>query len=127
LRKNSGFGLESENTAVGMRHADHATPFYPQNVALASLKTGGHSVGIVLSRTQAKEFVIFLTCYKCYCEILLFSPTDGGQQDANKNNNNIDHNFTGITPAHSYKPIRHQQPILLHHQDNHIRHHHMHH
>jgi hypothetical protein len=29
---------------------------YPQNLALISLTSGGRSVGIVHSRTQAKEF-----------------------------------------------------------------------
>lgn len=50
---------------------------------------------------------------------------DGGLQDANSNN--IDQNTTWITPAHNYKPTHHQQPILLRHQHNHIRHHHVHH
>jgi hypothetical protein len=47
-RKNSGSGLKSENTAVGIRHADHA--------ALTSPISGGRSVGIIRSRTQATEF-----------------------------------------------------------------------
>jgi hypothetical protein len=37
-----------ENTAVGIRHANH--------VALTSPTSGGRSVGIVRSRTQATEF-----------------------------------------------------------------------
>jgi hypothetical protein len=31
-RKISGSGLESENTAVGIRRVDHATPLFPQEV-----------------------------------------------------------------------------------------------
>jgi hypothetical protein len=30
---------------------------YPKKLALTSLKSGGRSVGVVLSRTQATEFV----------------------------------------------------------------------
>jgi hypothetical protein len=37
--------------AVGIRHADHATSFYPQKVSLTSPTSGYRSVGIVLSRT----------------------------------------------------------------------------
>jgi hypothetical protein len=45
--------------AAGIRHADHATPSSPQKLALTSLISGGPSVGIVLSRTEAIEFVFF--------------------------------------------------------------------
>jgi hypothetical protein len=34
---------KTENTAVGIRHADHIAP---QNLALTSLTSGGRSVGI---------------------------------------------------------------------------------
>jgi hypothetical protein len=48
-RNSSGSGLESrENTAIGIRCSDHA--------ALTSPTSGGRSVGIVRSRTQATEF-----------------------------------------------------------------------
>jgi hypothetical protein len=33
-RKSSGSGLENRLTAVGVRHADHATLLYPQKLAL---------------------------------------------------------------------------------------------
>jgi hypothetical protein len=59
-RKSSGSGLEYENTAVGIRRADHATPLYPQKLALTSQTSGGRSVRIVRSRTRGKEFVLFL-------------------------------------------------------------------
>ena len=38
-------------TAVGTRCADHATPLYPQKLALTSPTGGGRSVGIVRSRS----------------------------------------------------------------------------
>jgi hypothetical protein len=55
-RKSSGFGLKPENTAVGIRHADHVAPLYPQKLSLTLPTSGGRSVGIVLSRTQVTEF-----------------------------------------------------------------------
>jgi hypothetical protein len=39
------------NTAVEIRHADHVTPFLSR------------SIGIVCSRTQATEFVFFVSVY----------------------------------------------------------------
>jgi hypothetical protein len=50
---------KSEITAVGLRGADHATPFYPLKLALASPTIGGRSVGIARSQTQAAEFLIW--------------------------------------------------------------------
>ena len=51
-------------TAVGIRCADHVTPLYPQKLALTSPTGGGHSVGIVPSRTKAteREFPKHLKC-----------------------------------------------------------------
>jgi hypothetical protein len=50
------FGLvSSENTAVGICHADHMAPLYPQKLALTSPTSGGRSVGIVHLRTKATE------------------------------------------------------------------------
>jgi hypothetical protein len=50
-------GLENRYlTAVGIRCADHVTSLYPQKLALTSPTGGGHSVGIVCSRTKATEF-----------------------------------------------------------------------
>ena len=43
-------------TAVGTRCADHATPLYPQKLALTSPTGGGRSVGTVRVRTKATEF-----------------------------------------------------------------------
>ena len=44
---------------MGNRCADHATPIYPQKLALTSPTGGGRSVGIVRLRTKATEFFIY--------------------------------------------------------------------
>jgi hypothetical protein len=49
---------KAENTAVGIGHADHVVPSIRKTLALTSPTSGGHSVGIVRSRTQATEFVL---------------------------------------------------------------------
>jgi hypothetical protein len=59
-RKSSGSGLETEITAVEVRCAKHATPFYPQKLALTSPTSGGRSVGIVSSRTKSAELLLLL-------------------------------------------------------------------
>jgi hypothetical protein len=48
----------------GIRRADYATPFYQKKLALTSQTSGGRSVGIVRSRTQATEFVLLLEVRK---------------------------------------------------------------
>jgi hypothetical protein len=53
----NGILWEAENTAVGIRHADHMAPLYPQKFALTSPTSCGLSVGIGRSRTQATECV----------------------------------------------------------------------
>ena len=45
---------------MGIRCADHVTPLYPQKLTLTSPTGGGHSVGIVRSRTKATE--LFTIC-----------------------------------------------------------------
>jgi hypothetical protein len=55
-RKSSGSCLETENTAVGICHADHVAPSIPQKLAITSPTSGGRSVGIDLSRNQTMEF-----------------------------------------------------------------------
>jgi hypothetical protein len=49
---------KTEITAIGIRRADHATPLYPQKLALTSLTSAGRSVGTVRSRTQATELYL---------------------------------------------------------------------
>jgi adenine C2-methylase RlmN of 23S rRNA A2503 and tRNA A37 len=55
---------KTEITAVGIRHDDHVAPLYPQELTLTSPTSGGCSVGIVVSRTQAAEFSLVLTVSK---------------------------------------------------------------
>jgi hypothetical protein len=59
-RKISDYGIEAENTAVGIRRADHATPSIRKTLAPTSSTNGGRSVGIVRSRTMATEFVVMV-------------------------------------------------------------------
>jgi hypothetical protein len=58
-RKVEALVYKSENTAVGIRHADHVALF-PQKLALTSLTSGGRSVDIVRKRTQAMEFSFYM-------------------------------------------------------------------
>jgi hypothetical protein len=51
------YGLEIDNTTVGIRPADHVASSIPKTLALTLPTSGGRSVGIVRSRTQATEFV----------------------------------------------------------------------
>jgi hypothetical protein len=47
---------KTENTAVGIRHADHVAPSIRKKFAITSPTSGGRSVGIVSSRTQTMVF-----------------------------------------------------------------------
>jgi hypothetical protein len=49
---------KAKNTAVEIHQADHATPLYPQKLALTLLASGCRSVCIVCSRTQATELLL---------------------------------------------------------------------
>jgi hypothetical protein len=51
---------KTENTAVGIRHTDHVAPFIRKKLPITSPTSGGHSVGIVLSRTQTMEFFFYI-------------------------------------------------------------------
>jgi hypothetical protein len=46
--------------AEGIRRSDHAITFYPQNLALTSPTSGGHSVFIVILRAKATELLVML-------------------------------------------------------------------
>jgi hypothetical protein len=48
---------KAENTAVGIRHADHVAPSIRKKLALTLLTSGGRSVGIVCLRIDAMEFL----------------------------------------------------------------------
>jgi hypothetical protein len=47
---------KTENTVVGIHHADQVAPFIRKKLAITSPTSGGRSVGIVRSRTQTMEF-----------------------------------------------------------------------
>jgi hypothetical protein len=47
---------KTENTAVGIRQADHVAPSIRKKLDAASPTSGGRSVGIVRSGTQTMEF-----------------------------------------------------------------------
>jgi hypothetical protein len=69
-RKGIGYGLETENMAVGIRHTDHVAPSIRKNMTLTSPTTGGRSVGIVRSRTQSTELsLVYSTLFELlgYC------------------------------------------------------------
>jgi hypothetical protein len=55
-RQSSGFGRENIEYGLGICHAGHVTPSVCKKLALTSPTSGGRSVGIVRSRTQATEF-----------------------------------------------------------------------
>jgi hypothetical protein len=59
-RNSSGFGLESREYGLDIRRVDHALHLYTQKLALTLPTSGGRSVGIVRSRTQATEFSLVL-------------------------------------------------------------------
>jgi hypothetical protein len=48
---------KTENTAVGISHADHVASSIRKKLAITLPTSGGRSVGIVRSRTQAMEFI----------------------------------------------------------------------
>jgi hypothetical protein len=65
-RKSSGCDLENQDYYLGIRLADYATPLYPQKLALTFPTSGGRSVGIVVSRTEATQ--IFFKGFEDYCK-----------------------------------------------------------
>jgi hypothetical protein len=64
--KSSDSVEKNENTAVGIRHDDHMAPLYPQKFTRTSSTSGGRSVGIVRSRTQATEFLCVPWFQHCF-------------------------------------------------------------
>jgi hypothetical protein len=59
-RKVAAHVYKTENTAVGIRHADHWHPLSAKELAFASPTSGGRSVGIVRSRTQSMELFSYM-------------------------------------------------------------------
>jgi hypothetical protein len=60
---------KTENTAVGIRHADHVATSIRKKLAITSPTSGGRSVGIVHSRTQTMEFSYFGLLTGCLEEL----------------------------------------------------------
>jgi hypothetical protein len=60
-RRISSSDLENRDYGLRIRHSDYATPLYLQKLALTSPTSGGRSVGIVRSWTQATEFICFFS------------------------------------------------------------------
>ena len=56
---------------MGIRCADNVTPLYPQKLAVTSPTGGGRSVGVVLSRTKATEFIFIF--YVLFFAVLTIS------------------------------------------------------
>jgi hypothetical protein len=52
--------FKTENTAVGIRHADHVAPSIRKSWQSLRRQEGDRSVGIVRSRTQTMEFFFTL-------------------------------------------------------------------
>jgi hypothetical protein len=57
---------KTENTAVGIRHADHVALYICKKLAITSPTSGGRSAGIVRSRTQAMEWPSVIYCLFTY-------------------------------------------------------------
>jgi hypothetical protein len=60
-RKNSGSGLDNRDYGRSDSSRWPSGTLYPQKLALTSPRSGGRSVGIVRSRTQATEFLTLLS------------------------------------------------------------------
>jgi hypothetical protein len=91
-RKSRGFGLESRD--YGRRDPSRGT-LYPQKLALTSSTSGGRSVGIVCSRTQATEFSFYLHLSSSATPIL---HTKSRVRD--KESNLIQFEWQTCTPCH---------------------------
>jgi hypothetical protein len=64
--------VKTEIKAVGIRLADHATPFSTQNLAVTSPTNSGCFVGILRSHTKATELLLLLLLFYLYCIVLLY-------------------------------------------------------
>ena len=60
-----------------IRCSDHVTPLYPQKLTLTSPAGGGHSVGIVRSRTKATEFSLVNIIKEIYISAFSVTATVG--------------------------------------------------
>jgi hypothetical protein len=62
---------KTENTAVGIRHADHVATSTLKKLAITSPTSGGRSVSIVRSRTQTMEFSFGIETWKYSLVVIL--------------------------------------------------------
>jgi hypothetical protein len=79
-RKRSGSGLE--NREYGRRDPSHwpRGTLYPKKLALTSLASGGRSVGIVRSLTQATEFIFCPLLLQLFAQSTEVVPVPGHKQ-----------------------------------------------
>jgi hypothetical protein len=61
---------KTENTVAGIHHTDHVAPSFPKKLAITSPTSGGRSVGIIRSRTEATEFSLVLERYEMNLHML---------------------------------------------------------
>jgi hypothetical protein len=59
LERNSGSDVKTREYGLGDPLCSPRDTLYPQKLALSSPTNGGGSVGIVRSRTQATEFLVY--------------------------------------------------------------------
>jgi hypothetical protein len=59
-RKSSGFGLDNRDYGRRDPPRNHATPLYPQKLALTSPTRGGLSIGTVRLRSKATELLLVI-------------------------------------------------------------------
>jgi hypothetical protein len=60
LGRSCGCGLENREYGHRDHHAGHVAPYIRKKLELTSPTSGGRSVGIVRSRTQATDFCLFV-------------------------------------------------------------------
>jgi restriction endonuclease S subunit len=65
---------KTENTAVGIHHADLVAPSIRKKLTITSPTSSGRSVGVVRSRTQATEFSFSYIVFGCKI-IVIFKVT----------------------------------------------------
>jgi hypothetical protein len=65
-RKSNSFCVESREYGLKDPSRWPRGTLNPQKLALTSPTSGGRSVGIVYSRTEATEFVLFVFCFYIY-------------------------------------------------------------
>jgi hypothetical protein len=65
-RKSTGFGLENREYSRRNPSRWSRDTLYLQELAITSPTSGGHSVGIARSRTEAKKFSLIAYIWKLY-------------------------------------------------------------